>query len=81
MGTRDFSGRDVIKVLRKFDDRPVGRTGSHVRLRYENPDTDEVRLVSVPMHDHIRTGTLRNIADQCGANDFTEWCRWIDDHR
>lgn len=81
MESRDFSGRDVIKVLRKFDYRPVGRTGSHVRLRYESPDTDEVRLVSVPMHDRIRIGTLQNIAEQCSANDFTEWCRWIDDHR
>ncbi|MEM4782646.1 MAG: type II toxin-antitoxin system HicA family toxin [Halalkalicoccus sp.] len=81
MVSRDFSGTDIIKVLRTFGYRPVGRTGSHVRLRYENPDTNEVRLVTVPMHDRIRTGTLRSIADQCGANDFNEWCWWIDEHR
>lgn len=77
----DFSGRDVIAVLRKHDFRPVGRTGSHVRLRYEHPETDEVRIVSVPMHGRIREGTLQNIADQCGAEDFHEWCEWIDEHR
>ncbi|WP_254823736.1 type II toxin-antitoxin system HicA family toxin [Haloglomus halophilum] len=77
----DFSGRDVIAVLRKHDFRPVGRTGSHVRLRYEHPETDEVRIVSVPMHGRIREGTLQNIADQCGANDFDAWCRWVDEHR
>lgn len=81
MPTRDFSGQDVVKVLRKFNYRPVSRTGSHVRLRYEVPETSEVRLVSVPMHDRIREGTLRNIADQCGAIDFDAWCAWIDDHR
>lgn len=75
MVTRDFSGRDVVKVLRKFGYKPVGRTGSHVRLRYENPDTDEVRIVTVPMHDRIKNDTLRSIAEQCGANHFEEWCR------
>ncbi|RQG89338.1 type II toxin-antitoxin system HicA family toxin [Natrarchaeobius chitinivorans] len=81
MATRDFSGQDVIKVLRRYNYRPVGRTGSHVRLRYEVPETDEVRLVSVPMHDRIREGTLRNIADQCAARDFEAWCEWIDENR
>jgi hypothetical protein len=28
----------------------------------------------------VRIGTLRSIADQCGAEDFREWCRWIDNH-
>jgi predicted RNA binding protein YcfA (HicA-like mRNA interferase family) len=75
----DFSGRDVVKALSKHGFSPVGRTGSHVKLRYENPnDPDDVRVVSVPMHDRLRTGTLRSIAEQCGANDFDAWCRWVD---
>lgn len=77
----DFSGRDVIIVLRNHGFKSVRRTGSHVRLRYEGPETDEVRLVTVPLHDRIRVGTLRNIAEQCGANDFDAWCRWIDANR
>jgi hypothetical protein len=32
------------------------------------------------MHDEVKIGTLRSIADQYGAEDFQEWCRWIDDH-
>jgi hypothetical protein len=29
MGTRDFSGREIVKVLRSFGYRAVGRTGEH----------------------------------------------------
>ena len=75
-----FSGREIIAVLRSFGYAPVSRSGSHVRLRYEHPETGEVRNVDVPMHTEVRIGTLRSIADQCGAEDFHEWCRWIDDH-
>ncbi len=68
----------MISVLADFGYLPAQRTGSHVRLRYENEETGEVRLVDVPMHDEIKIGTLRSIADQCGATDFEAWCRWID---
>ena len=82
MTTRDFSGQEIVKVLRSFDYRPVGRTGDHVRLRYEHPDNpDDIRLVSVPLHDCVRTGTLQQIADQCNADSFHDWCEWIDKHR
>lgn len=75
-----FSGREIISVLTDFGYRPASRTGSHVRLRYEHPETGAVRLVDVPMHDEVKIGTLNSIADQCGAEDFEEWCRWIDEH-
>lgn len=79
--SRDFSGRDIVKVLRRHQFQPVGRTGSHVQLRYDNPERDEVRNVTVPMKNRIADGTLRSIAEQCGANDFDAWCEWIDNHR
>ena len=79
MPTTDFSGRDVIKVLRRHDYEFVTRTGSHVQMRYVTDD-DEVRNVTVPMHDRISNETLRDIADQCGAKDFDDWCRWIDNN-
>lgn len=60
---------------------PVDRTGSHLKLRYVHPKTGEVRNVSVPLGHEISGDTLRNIADQCDANDFRSWCRWIDEHR
>lgn len=69
-----------MSVLTSFGYVPVSRHESHVRLRYENPDTGEVRSVDVPQHDEIKTGTLHSIADQCGADDFHAWCAWIDEH-
>jgi predicted RNA binding protein YcfA (HicA-like mRNA interferase family) len=63
MPSRGFSGREVVKALTKNRFFIVDRTGSHVKLRYEHPTNDEdVRVVSVPMHDRIDTGTLRSIA-------------------
>jgi len=80
--TTDFSGRDIVKVLTRNRFFVVDRTGSHVKLRYEHPaDVDDVRVVTVPMHDRIHESTLRSIAEQCGANDFRAWCAWIDDNR
>jgi predicted RNA binding protein YcfA (HicA-like mRNA interferase family) len=73
-----FSSREVIKGLTKHGFVPVGGKGSHTTLRYENPDTGEVRTVTVPQADPIPTGTLQSIAEQAGANDFHAFCRWID---
>lgn len=76
---RDFSGREVVKALTKNRFYIADRTGSHVKLRYEHPSNDDdIRIVSVPMHDSIRVGTLRNIAEQSGAEDFEAWCEWIE---
>lgn len=73
------SGGGLRSHLVRLSEGPS--TGNHAILKYTNPDTGEVRTVTVPMHDRIRIGTLQNIADQCGADDFDAWCRWIDDHR
>lgn len=75
-----FSGQEIISVLTSFGYVPQSHRGSHVRLRYENEDTGEVRNVDVPLHDEIAIGTLRSIAEQCGAEDFYAWCEWIDEH-
>lgn len=75
-----FSGQEIVKVLIGFGYVPQSHRGSHVRLRYENADTGEVRIVDIPLHDEVKIGTLRSIADQCGANDFHDWCQWIDEH-
>jgi predicted RNA binding protein YcfA (HicA-like mRNA interferase family) len=82
MVTRDFSGREVASVLHSFGYEIVDRTGSHVKLKYTHPtNSDDIRVVTVPMHDRINTGTLQDIADQCNAHDFRSWCEWIDEHR
>jgi predicted RNA binding protein YcfA (HicA-like mRNA interferase family) len=77
-----FSGREIVKLLRTHGSRPTGRTGSHLELRWASPDADEVRVVTVPVasEDDVPTGTLRSIAEQCGAEDFEAWCRWIDEN-
>ncbi|GGL25978.1 MULTISPECIES: type II toxin-antitoxin system HicA family toxin [Halarchaeum] len=75
-----FTGKDVASALMEMNYVPVDRTGSHLKLRWEAPDGDEVRVVTVPMHGEIPTGTLRSIAEQCGAEDFRAWCEWIDEH-
>lgn len=81
MVSRDFSGEEIVNVLRKFGYRHDRTRGAHAILKYKHPETGEKRTVTVPLHDRVRVGTLQSIAEQCGANDFHEWCRWIDEHR
>lgn len=78
--TRNFSGRDVVKVLNAHGYRIESHTGSHVTLTTVT-DGGEFRRVTAPLHSRLKTGTLRNIAEQAGANDFDEFCRWIDKYR
>ena len=79
MPRRAFSGRQVAKVLLQWGFEPVGGRGSHRLFRYENPDTEEVRTVTVPItHDRIKIGTLREIARQAGAMDFDAFCEELD---
>lgn len=68
----------MITALTKHGFVPVGGKGSHTTLRYENDDTGEVRTVTVPKADPIPTGTLHKIAEQAGAEDFHEFCKWVD---
>jgi predicted RNA binding protein YcfA (HicA-like mRNA interferase family) len=76
-----FTGREIVSTLTDMGYRPVDRTGSHLKLRYVHPETGERRNVTVPLGHEIGGNTLRNIAEQCGANDFHAWCEWIDAHR
>lgn len=84
MVTRDFSGEEVYKVLVNTGGfRHVRTTGDHLILRWDPPedhtDTD-TRVVTVPAHDSISIGTLRDIATDAGAEDFESFCEWIDRH-
>lgn len=82
MGRRTFSGAEVVKVLVNAGGFEWRRTsGDHAQLYYEHPtnDTDR-RFVTVPLHDELRPGTLRSIANDAGANDFSAFCEWIDDN-
>jgi len=85
MVTRDFSGEDVYKVLVNVGRfRHVRTAGDHLILRWEPPENHEAtntRTVTVPAHDSISIGTLNDIADDAGADDFESFCEWIDEHR
>ena len=84
MVTRDFSGFEIAKVLvNKGNFSWVRTTGDHAILKWEHPDGPDVesRTVSVPLHDLVRIGTLRGIAEDAGANEFDEFCKWVDRNR
>ncbi|MFB6121464.1 MAG: type II toxin-antitoxin system HicA family toxin [Halobacteriaceae archaeon] len=80
MARRAFSGREVVKVLVNVGGFEWRRTtGHHAQLYYEHPtNEDDRRQVTVPLHDELRTGTLRGIAEGAGAEDFDAFCAWVD---
>ena len=81
MVTRDFSGEEIYKVLVNVGNfRHVRTTGDHLILKWDPPadhEATETRTVAVPAHDSVSIGTLRDIADDAGANDFEAFCEWI----
>jgi predicted RNA binding protein YcfA (HicA-like mRNA interferase family) len=83
MARRVFSGYEVAKVLVNGGNFEWRRTaGDHAQLYYEHPTNDDDRRhVTVPLHDELRRGTLQNIAESAGANDFDAFCEWIDRNR
>ena len=80
MARRPFSGREVVTVLVNVGGFEYRRTrGDHAQLYYQHPtNEDDYRQVTVPLHDELRTGTLREIARRAGARDFEAFCDWID---
>ena len=80
MGRRTFSGMEVVKVLVNAGGFEWRRTtGDHAQLYYQHPTNQgDRRHVTVPLHDELQTGTLRDIASSAGAHDFDEFCDWID---
>ena len=57
--------------------------GDQAILRWEPPEDHdaEARTVPVPLHDEISEGTLKDIADQAGANNYQKFKAWIDQNR
>lgn len=71
---------EVVKVLVNVGGFEWRRTtGGHAQLYDEHPtNEDDRRHVTIPLHDELRTGTRRDIADSAGAIDFDAFCGWID---
>jgi predicted RNA binding protein YcfA (HicA-like mRNA interferase family) len=53
------SGDDVKRALQHAGFREVSQKGSHLKMRH-----DDGRVVIIPMHREIATGTLRSILRQ-----------------
>ncbi len=58
---RSVSGDRVIRALERLGYRVIHQRGSHVRLRHEGPP---VHLITVPMHNPLKTGTLQSILSE-----------------
>ncbi|ERH06053.1 MAG: putative periplasmic or secreted lipoprotein [Halonotius sp. J07HN4] len=79
-----FAGHEIVKVMVNSGIYEWDRTrGDHAILRWEPPaDHDAAaRTVPVPLHAEVSDGTLRKIADQAGAKDYSEFKAWIDRNR
>jgi predicted RNA binding protein YcfA (HicA-like mRNA interferase family) len=56
---RDISGRELIKLLKKYGYKIVRETGSHIRLTSNFKGTEH--KITIPDHQPIKIGTLNNI--------------------
>jgi len=61
---RVLSGRDVCRILNEHGFAEVRRRGSHVVMQQRT--VDSTVTVPVPIHDELKTGTLRSIIRQSG---------------
>jgi predicted RNA binding protein YcfA (HicA-like mRNA interferase family) len=55
---RSISAERLIRALEHLGYRVVRQKGSHVRLRGDGPPA---HLITVPLHDPLKTGTLHGI--------------------
>jgi predicted RNA binding protein YcfA (HicA-like mRNA interferase family) len=55
---RGVSADRLIRALEHFGYSVVRQKGSHVRLRNDGPPP---HLITVPLHDPLKTGTLHGI--------------------
>jgi predicted RNA binding protein YcfA (HicA-like mRNA interferase family) len=69
------SGKDVIKALSKAGFRVVRQKGSHVRL--EKVEHGKTIKLTVPLHETLKKGTLRQIIADAEMNleEFLELLR------
>jgi predicted RNA binding protein YcfA (HicA-like mRNA interferase family) len=58
------SGKQVIKALSKAGFRVVRQKGSHVRL--ERIQGDQTIKLTVPLHETLKKGTLKQILSEAG---------------
>jgi predicted RNA binding protein YcfA (HicA-like mRNA interferase family) len=59
---RDISGKQLIKLLKKFGYRSTRQTGSHIRLLSNYLETEH--KITIPAHSYIKIKTLNNILNE-----------------
>lgn len=58
---RDISGDQAVRALIRLGFQVTRQSGSHVQM------ANGIRHVTVPAHDPIRIGTLKNMLRQAGV--------------
>ena len=65
---RDLSGRELIRLLKRYGYESTRQVGSHIRL--QSNLRGQAHLVTIPDHDSLRIGTLNailsDVADYVG---------------
>lgn len=61
-----LSAREVLRALGRAGFRAVGQRGSHIRVKGER--AGQIRVVVVPNHPEIATGTVLAILRQAGLS-------------
>lgn len=56
---RDLSGRDLIRLLKRYGYEATRQVGSHIRLQSTN--RGRIHRITIPDHDNLRIGTLNSI--------------------
>jgi predicted RNA binding protein YcfA (HicA-like mRNA interferase family) len=58
---RGVSGDRLVRALERLGYSVVRQKGSHVRMRHDGPP---VHVVTVPLHNPLKTGTLHAILSE-----------------
>jgi predicted RNA binding protein YcfA (HicA-like mRNA interferase family) len=56
---RDLSGRELVRLLKRYGYESTRQVGSHIRLRSNL--RGYVHSITIPDHDSLRIGTLNSI--------------------
>jgi predicted RNA binding protein YcfA (HicA-like mRNA interferase family) len=56
---RDLSGRELVRLLRRYGYESTRQVGSHIRL--QSTLRGPAHLITIPDHDSLRIGTLNAI--------------------
>ena len=58
---RDVSGKDLIKLLKRYGYEAVSQNGSHIKVTTEQNGQHHI---AVPNHDPVKIGTLNGILSE-----------------